>query len=66
LEIRQPAQWSTKTDQKEKLTLVQNNFNYTELTMEELKLLQKLQQQTATEDTQFFQTTPQRQLKELN
>ena len=65
LEIRQPAQWSAKQDQKQKLTLVQNNFNYTDLTLEELKVLQKLGLQNAPQDGQTFQTTSQQQLKEL-
>lgn len=66
LEIRQPAVWSQKQDQKSKLTLVQNNtYNVAELSMEELKVLQKLGLQNTPQDGQQFHTTAQQELKNL-
>lgn len=65
LEIRQSGVWSQKKNEKANLTLNQFNFDINGLSMDELKLLQKIgAQNVGAEDVQFT-TTAQKQLREL-
>lgn len=67
LEIRQPGIWSQKVDQNKKLTLIQNNnYDVKGLSLEELKVLQKIGLNTNPVDDNFFHTTAQKALKEIN
>lgn len=66
LEIRQPAVWSERASAPAKLAISQtNNFNIQGLSMEELKVLQKIGYQNVVEDAEFM-TTAQKELKEIN
>lgn len=68
LEVRQPAMWSARTDMNKKLGgPVQNNYyNLQGMTMEELKLLQKIGLQHAPAEDVGFTTTLQKELQETN
>lgn len=63
LEIRQPAVWSNRENKAQKLTLIQNNFNVKDLSLDELKLLQKIQGQNNMLGDGEFMTTPQREMQ---
>lgn len=69
LAVRQPAQWSSRTDVHAKLTVNQTNYDFHGLSLEELKVLQKItQQQTNADDAQYtsFTTTTQDEMKDSN
>lgn len=66
LKHRQQAMWSDKKDKNPRVTLNQFNFDMKGLSLEELKVLQKLQAQNNMFGDENFMTTPQRELRELN
>ena len=71
LEARQPGQWSSKPDMKQVLT-VNHQLQLGDLNIDELKLLAKLGvrsqhiQDVPYTNMETFQTTTQKELKELN
>lgn len=65
LECRQPAQWSQKEDKNKKLTLIQNNFNVKDLSIEQLQLLKTIQAQNNLLDDEDFMTTAQRAMQNV-
>lgn len=65
LELRQPAEWSERKDMTAHLNVTQNNFAIQGLSLDELKLLQKIGLQHAPIEDVAFSTTTQRELKTL-